>query len=789
MGFLSLSRFLGTVRKGTGARSMGLWAVLMVIAFGVAIALQPMALAVSLGAHKIEIAIDLPLEPWGDTDLALDAREMLRGTQMYIDEINRGGGVHGHRLKLNVFTSRGSGDRTFALEQAQKIAESRAIAVLGGYYSSLTIPAGKIYKQAQIPAVTAIAAADQVTQGNDFFFRVIPNVSWRTAFIASYMYQVLGYNNISLVTDPTDEGFSLSAADNFTQTFEELGGTIDNTWLLPQQSPQAIATEIVSHNPEIVFLALQAEQITPIIKATRQRGFNNPFFIAAASWNAESLANTPEEQTTPGSLSHDVYMTAQLIYDVASQTALEFRSQYAQRYNNEQPRWLTAISYDATKALVSAIQHSNITGQPLLRQKERLQVRAALANINSPKTAIDALSGQIYFNKNGDFETAPAVGTFQSRQLVSAFRQLKINPIFLPIVENALQEPKDSETYQNFLQTLADEKILLVNQLPMKVAHVIYTGVDINNVLAIDQKESTYKIDLYLWFKYEKQPDIEPRMVEFITASEIIELPENPLQKIVNEEVVEANHLPQEGDIVTEAYRINSQFQEPFEFYDYPFDTQRLAIRLRHQFLDRSELIYVIDLLGMRDINADQTAQDWQQQKVFATITDWQLKRVLFFPDVLSNRSTLGFNSEITNPRLEYSRFNAIIEVERNRTAFLLKNLLPLIFFLFVGYTNFFIPLSQIKFAAVTSLLMAVVFFHLNLLNKLPERVGYIVALDYGFYVIYGLLGFQILLFVISYNPKIQENPVYLKRLMIVGRIVYPTIIVGVFAATLWAYG
>lgn len=51
------------------------------------------------------------------------------------------------------------------------------------------------------------------------------------------------------------------------------------------------------------------------------------------------------------------------------------------------------------------------------------------------------------------------------------------------------------------------------------------------------------------------------------------------------------------------------------------------------------------------------------------------------------------------------------------------------------------------------------------------------------------MLGFQILLFVISDNKAIQENPIYLHRLMMLGRVIYPIIIVGVFAATFWIYG
>ncbi|AFY37556.1 amino acid/amide ABC transporter substrate-binding protein, HAAT family [[Leptolyngbya] sp. PCC 7376] len=737
----------------------------------------------------IEIAINLPVNPNGRSDIAANAREMWRGSQIYINEVNRQGGVNGHRLKLTKVVMQGADHEKYAVEQAKKTANSEAIAMIGGYYSSLMIAAGKVYEDAEMPAITGIALADEVTKDNNYFFRVVPNRSWRSSFIASYIYQVLGHRNVGIVLDPEDIEFGLGSAQDFKASFQEQGGTVTNEWLINEQSPEAIATELVALNPDIAFLALQSDQITSVVKAARREGFENPMFVAVSSWSAQSLANELEERENPGALSHDVYMTADLIYDVASKVALDFRRQYATQYDNEEFRPVTAISYDVTKAMVAAIEKSNVTGHANAIKEERQKVQQAIAKLNRPRNAIDGLSGQIYFNNDGDAEKPPAVGIFQKRRLISAYEQLKINPAFIPSVKEAIKEKEEGKNITQLAKILNKEKLLLVNNLPMKVANVIYTGIDINKVLEIDQKESKYKIDFFIWFKYHKRENLEPRLVEFINSSESSLAIENPVQVTVNGEIMTEDYEAEEGDLITEAYRVKEIFQEPFEFYDYPFDTQNLAIRLRHQSLDRSEILYVVDLLGMRDTDLSQTIKNWETHNVFDTITDWQLKKVSFYPDVLSNLSTLGFSDENrSGDRLEYSRFNAVIEVERNRKAFLLKNLLPLIFFLFVGYINFFIPLSQTKFAAVTSLLMAVVFFHLNLLNKLPERVGYIVALDYAFYSIYAMLGFQILLFVIGYYKPIRANPQYLQRLTMAGQIGYPVTLVIAFVTFLIIY-
>ena len=98
-------------------------------------------------------------------------------------------------------------------------------------------------------------------------------------------------------------------------------------------------------------------------------------------------------------------------------------------------------------------------------------------------------------------------------------------------------------------------------------------------------------------------------------------------------------------------------------------------------------------------------------------------------------------------------------------------------------------PFDYISVEAVSGTLLAIVFFHLSLLEGLPEGIGYVVALDYGFYIIYGLIALELLIVVVGNKPGIRENKAAIERLILSGRIVFPTILLISAIAFFYQYG
>src|SRR6185503_19652360 len=86
-----------------------------------------------------------------------------------------------------------------ARANVQAIADSPCIAVLGHYLSSASLAAGLAYKGARIPALTGSAAADDLTSGNEYYFRALSPISAQARSIAEHLRAVMGEPKVRLV--------------------------------------------------------------------------------------------------------------------------------------------------------------------------------------------------------------------------------------------------------------------------------------------------------------------------------------------------------------------------------------------------------------------------------------------------------------------------------------------------------------------------------------------------------------------------------------------------------------
>ena len=137
---------------------------------------------------RIKIAIAAPLSNIGQSTL-IGGESMVKGAQLYIDQINQAGGIDGRKIELQVYDDQN--DAQIAAEVAHEIVDSSALAVIGHYSSSTSLVAGKIYQAYGIPAITGSATADDVTKWNNWYFRSTFVNSRQGLFIANYIKKIL----------------------------------------------------------------------------------------------------------------------------------------------------------------------------------------------------------------------------------------------------------------------------------------------------------------------------------------------------------------------------------------------------------------------------------------------------------------------------------------------------------------------------------------------------------------------------------------------------------------------
>ena len=757
------------------AKKIIIWSSLALLAFIVVLAISVFRPT----QDSIQIAIAAPLSNVGQTD-ALAGESIIRGAQLYVDQINDEGGIDGKKLELEVYDDQN--DPKVAVKVARKIVDSDALAVIGHYSSNTALAAGKIYQAYGIPVVTGSATADEVTTWNNWYFRTVFSNSDQGLSIANYINKILERSRISIVYSTDSYGSTL--ADDTAKAFTKLGGEVVNRWSIETEADRdkivddLVAMQQEGQDPGVIVVSAGRQLAVNLIAKIKLYELDYTVFGGDALADiaiAQKFDNTPEERDNPGFYTNDVYALTPVVLDISDEVGQDFKNLYEENYDSV-PGWTAVTYYDAVHVISSAIAQSFKQPERLLLKaiaasnwrESRYLVKEALVDLKPVNTIIPTQAEDRHFDSQGNITTPLLVGVFDRGRFTSAYTQL--------------QAIADIRIVDNLEQQLTVGKIVEVGSEYFRKTDIVYTGIDVNQITNIDEKTSTYLMDFYLWFRYKGQ-DVNPEQIEFSNFG--IERLDSGERLTINDPL----EVKQQDGVDYQLYRIQADFKEQFNFTNYPFDGQTLAVRFRHSNLTRDKLIYAVDYIGMKETTTPGILAKWTRGKVFSEITDWIVDRVSFYPDIVANQSTLGDRRFAdTDSQIEYSRFNAVIDIKRDIFSFSVKDLLPLMFFIVVAYLLLFLPFEYVSVEAVSGLLLAVVFYHLSLIEKLPEGVGYVVALDYAFYIVYGLLGLELLLVTVGHSKWFTTGKIQLKQLMDFGRFSFPTLLFISFGLLYWQF-
>ena len=687
-------------------------------------------------------------------------QRMTTSIQMYVDEVNSRGGINGHPLQ--VIVKEDGATEEGALNSLDEIyQEGKAMIILGNTYSNPAIAIGTKLIEYEIPAITAGATAPKVTEGNPWFFRVVPNNTTQGESIAGYATRVLGYKSAIVVHENNEYGISLS--EGFEAAFRSLGGEILQKQSLSYDSPtlQQEATDFVlsiEEIPDMVFLATYKESGIATVIALKDNNISVPIIGGDDIGDLAFSEGFSNGINNDGRYTEGIFAASPLIFDVASEDAQLFRESYLARIQ-QNPTWFSASSYDSIRIAVQAMLDAGISGNPTQLSTDRQKLKEQLEKYNSFSQSVHGITGPLFFDQDHNVVQPVAMGIFTDHQFISAPVQLQ------PILNKS--------SIDDFNAALARQDIIYLSGRPYYKTRIAYVGADINEFSQIDvDEEHTFTVDLYLWFRYQGELDIES--IVFDNAVDPVELV--PVKSA------------QYGDTKYKLYRIKADFSGTYNLRNYPFDHHRLSISFRHPDYDRTELIFVADIIGMGDTtNSETILSSLSRARAFNAITDWQPVTGSFFQDVIHEYTNRG-DPNLLGQKLDiqYSRFNINIEVRRDVLRFLTKTMLPVFFLITLAYLGFYLPGKQFETITgiMTGTILSVVFFHVDLSGRL--RVGYTVAQDYIFYLIYGMLTVELLLSVIAWHKEKDDEAV--SRLFWIMRIIYPLALIFGGAAVFWVF-
>jgi hypothetical protein len=215
----------------------------------------------------------------------------------------------------------------------------------------------------------------------------------------------------------------------------------------------------------------------------------------------------------------------------------------------------------------------------------------------------------------------------------------------------------------------------------------VEVGIWLVNVEKVDLAANSYKLDFYLWFRFNSSEISADNVTnfEFVNGA--------PSMYVVSKE---QDYLE---------YRVRGDFIKTFDFRQYPFETHTLAVELEHKNLDISHLIFKEDPASKVDEAVN--------------VAGWSVGD--FETSVIEH----SYGEET------YSRFVFSITLGRPTLSAFVKSVLPITVITTISLLAFFISpqnFSQRIGLGVTTLLSATA-FHLSLLSGIPPT-GYLTLAD-----------------------------------------------------------
>ena len=295
--------------------------------------------------------------------------------------------INGEEYQVELVEVDNKSDKTEAVNAAQKLVSEKVSVVLGSYGSGVSIAAGQIFADAKIPAIGCSCTNPQVTEGNDYYFRVCFIDPFQGTVMANYAFQN-GAKSAAVITQLGDD-YSSGLGSFFKDAFTKLGGEIvsEEQFQTNQTDFKAILTNIKAANPDIIFAPSSITTAPLIIKQARELGITATI-AAGDTWeNSTIIENAGKD--AEGVVLSTFFDEAEPANDEAAAFIKGFKEYLVKNKQEDIIPAVSALGYDSYLAAIKAIETANST--------DTTAIRDALKGVQ-----IDGVTGSITFNETGD---------------------------------------------------------------------------------------------------------------------------------------------------------------------------------------------------------------------------------------------------------------------------------------------------------------------------------------------------------------------------------------------------
>ncbi|SAL14266.1 extracellular ligand-binding receptor [Caballeronia telluris] len=320
------------------------------------------------------------------------------GARLAVEEINQQGlTIDGRTVRLELVAEDDAADPKTGTQIAQKFVDEHVVAVIGHLNSGVSIPASRIYNDANVVEISPSSTnPDYTKQGYKATYRVVATDAQQGPALGNYALKSLNAKTVAVVDDATAYGKGL--ADEFAKAVEAAGGKVVGREATNDKATdfRAILTKMKSEQPDVIMFGGMDSTVGPFVRQAAALG------VKSKVMSGDGACTTKVAELAGDAVQNLVCSEASLAVSKMPKGA-DFEKRFQERFNG--PILFNApFAYDAVYVVVDAMKRASST--------DPAKVLAAM-----PTTNYDGVIGHIAFDPKGDMkEGAITLYTYQDKK-------------------------------------------------------------------------------------------------------------------------------------------------------------------------------------------------------------------------------------------------------------------------------------------------------------------------------------------------------------------------------------
>jgi eukaryotic-like serine/threonine-protein kinase len=291
----------------------------------------------SAKAYQIGVVV-----PFGSN--VLQAQELLRGAAQAQDEVNRAGGFKGTKLKLTLADDDNTPDIAHQIAAAM-VNTPPILGIVGHGNSDTSLAAAQVYKARRMVMISPTSSAVKLSNLDRHVFRTIPSDRMTAQALGNYMLQRLKKRKAVVFYNAASE-YSKSLKQEFKEALFynniELVQEVDLTG--PDFDADVSVQQAIAQGAEVLMLAPDNRALDRAVQVIQLNRRRLPLLAGDTVYTPNVLKLAREQAV------------GMVVAVPAALSPSPFQQQFRRLWGNQvAPSWRTALAYDSTQALVTAL--------------------------------------------------------------------------------------------------------------------------------------------------------------------------------------------------------------------------------------------------------------------------------------------------------------------------------------------------------------------------------------------------------------------------------------------------